>query len=189
MAPLRVGHDDSGVVEQQSGGAIEFHLRFLVSCHRRHQIRFDLRQRALILQDGGRRRYSGREFLLFGVECLAGEIDRGPGGINGSAVLLDIELRIADFDAHLVFELLQAHLGLAVFEFRAHLVSLGGAVAQWNIQSQSQTFIGRGRGNQLVQGRAVTDRASVAEGRRGFVFIETEVQCWRRNCRKWAPGD
>ena len=40
-----------------------------------------------------------------------------PFVLRASAVLLDIELCIAHFDAHLVLKLLQPYLGLAIFQF------------------------------------------------------------------------
>ena len=51
------------------------------------------------------------------------------------------ELRVAHFDAHLVFELLQPHLGLTIFQLGAYLVGLRGAVAQRDGQAQSDAFI------------------------------------------------
>jgi hypothetical protein len=61
---------------------------------------------------------------LIGVEGLAGQVDGGLRRLHGDPVLLHIELRVAYFDPHLIFQLQLSHLRLAVFEFGAHLVRL-----------------------------------------------------------------
>ncbi len=43
FAAFRVGHQDARVVQQQSSGAIQFHLGFFISGHGRHQRRLSLR--------------------------------------------------------------------------------------------------------------------------------------------------
>ena len=118
------------------------------------QGRFGSRQLALVLQNERRGRSAELIFLLLGVERLARQFDRGFGGVHAGAVLLHGELRVADLDAHLVFDLLQAHLGLAVFQFGADLNGLRRAVAQRNIQLQPNAFIGRSGVDQLIESSA-----------------------------------
>ena len=102
------------------------------------ETRFDspVVRRGGILQDGGLRGESDFQFLLIGVERLAGEVDRGLRCLHGGAVLFHVELRVADLDAHLILQLVQAHLRLAVFQFARAPGWIARAVAQRNIERQ-----------------------------------------------------
>ena len=62
------------------------------------------------------------------------EFDGRLRGSYAGLILLHGELRIPYFNANLVLDLLDTHLGLAEFQFRAHLCSLGRAVAYGNVQ-------------------------------------------------------
>ena len=83
-------------------------------------------------QRGGR----GSEliFLLFGVQGLFCVIDSCLRRSDAGTVLLHAELGVADFDADLILDLLQTHLGLLEFQFRTNLQGLRGAITQRNIQ-------------------------------------------------------
>ena len=105
-------------------------------------------------------------FLLISIERLAGEVDGVLGRLHRSAVLFHVKLRVAHFDAHLIFQLVQTDLGLAVFQFRANLVGLRFAITQWNVQREAYALVGSRRVDELVQGTAVADRAAVGERRR-----------------------
>ena len=76
------------------------------------------------------------------LEGLARQIYRRLRGLNRSPVLFYVELRIANFDAHLVFKLVLPNQSLAVFQLRAYLVGLGETIAEGNIQRKSDAFIG-----------------------------------------------
>ena len=129
FAALRVRNHDARMIEQQPGRAVQFDLRFLVSRHCRNQGRFGLRQRALVLQHQSCSRSAQSVFLLLCIQRLAAQINRGLSGSHAGAVLLYGELRIPHFDADLVFQLLQPHLRLAIFQFRPDLRRLGHAIA------------------------------------------------------------
>ena len=90
-------------------------------------------------------------FLLLGIERLLGIVHCGLGGGYTGAVLLHSKLGVADFDADLVFDLLQAHLGLLIFQFRADLHGLGGAVAQRDVELQANALVGVRGVHQLVE--------------------------------------
>ena len=104
------------------------------------------------------------------------QVNCGLRGSHTGAVLLHRELRVAHFDAHLVFQLLQSHLGLAIFQFRTDLRRLRHPIAQRNGQAQPHALVGSGRIHQLSQSIAVADRAATAEGRRGIGRIEAELK-------------
>ena len=88
-----------------------------------------MRQIPLRLQHQGCRGRTQGIFLLLGIQRLTCQLNGCLARCHAGAVLLHRELRIPNFDAHLVLELLQPHLGLPVFQFGAHLVCLGGPVA------------------------------------------------------------
>ena len=88
---------------------------------------------ALVLQYQRGSRGAELIFLLFGIERLASQFHGCACGIDAGTVLLHGELRIADFDAHLVFDLLQTHLCLAVFQLGPDLDGLSGAVSQRDV--------------------------------------------------------
>ena len=76
------------------------------------------------MQDEGRRRSAEPIFFLFGIERLLAQFDRSASRFDTGLVLLYGELCIADFDANLVFLLLQTHLRLAVFQLSSYLIGL-----------------------------------------------------------------
>ena len=116
LAPGRVVDADAVVIKQRPSSAVQFDARLLVGDRGIDQSRFGCRELALVLQNERRGRGAELIFLLLGIEGLACQFDRGFGGIHTGTVLLHCELRVADFDPHLVFDLLQPHLGLAVFQ-------------------------------------------------------------------------
>jgi len=93
------------------------------------QIRFRGGQRRGILKDGGLRGESDLQLLLLGIKSLACQVNGGLCGLYSCPVLIDVELGVTHFDAHLILELVQTHLSLAVFQLRAHLVGLRCAIA------------------------------------------------------------
>jgi len=182
LAAGGVGDVDSGVVEQQAGRAIEFDAGFLIRRFRRNQIRFAGRQGRSILQDRGLCGESYLEFLLIGVEGLAREIDCRLRSFDGRAVLLDVKLRIADLNAHLILKLMLADERLPIFEFGANLIGLRQAIADGNVQGEADAFVGSSGIDQLIQGSAIADRRCRAEYRRlrarcavGFDTLPVEV--------------
>ena len=81
LSSFSIGHDDSGVVEQQAGGPIQLHPRLLISCLSGNQIGFGGGQASLVLQYSRRVGDANRKFLLLGVQCLAGKINRSLGSL------------------------------------------------------------------------------------------------------------
>ena len=152
LPALGIGNQNPQTIQGKADGAIQFHPGLLISGHRRYQIRLRLCQVTLVLQhqrSGGRSK--GILFLL-GVQRLPAQFDRGSRRFHAGPVLLHGELGVAHFDAHLVLELLQAHLRLPVFQFGAHLVGLRCAVPERNGQAQSDTFIRSTRVEELPNG-------------------------------------
>ena len=45
------------------------------------------------------------------------ELDRRLRCLDSSPILPNVELRVAHFDPYLIFELVQPHLGLPIFQF------------------------------------------------------------------------
>src|SRR5258708_19739517 len=83
------------------------------------------------------------------------QLHRGFGGIHAGAVLLHGVLRVADLYAHLMYDLLKAHLGLAVFQFGANLHRLRGGVTQRDVETDPHSLVGRGRVDELIEGPTV----------------------------------
>ena len=144
LAARGVGDIDAGMVEQQSRGAIQFDARLLIGRLGRDQIRLAGSEYRGILQDRGGGGESDFQLLLIGIESLAGKVDRILRGLHGGTILLHVELRVAHFDAYLIFQLVQPHLCLAVFEFRAHLVGLRFPIAQRDVKRQANALVRRG---------------------------------------------
>ena len=94
-----------------------------------------MRQGALVLQHQGGGGGAQRILLLFSVQRLVAQVDRSLGRRYAGPVLLHGKLRVAHFNANLVFHLLQTHLRLAIFQFGTNLRCLGHPVAQRNVQS------------------------------------------------------
>ena len=65
--------------------------------------------------------------------------------------MLQCKLRVANLDANLVFDLLQPHLRLAVFQLGANLYGLGVAIAKRNVQSEPDAFVRRAGIDQIIQ--------------------------------------
>src|SRR5258708_25337094 len=80
------------------------------------------------------------------------------GGGEAGAILLLSELRVAHLNAKLIFNLLNAQLGLPVLEFRAHVRCLRGTVAERNVNRDARAFVGSSGIDELVQGAAIADR-------------------------------
>ena len=133
-------------------------------------------KRTLVLQyQRGRGRTQG-VFLLLGIERLVAQVNRSLRGRDARPVLCHRELRVADFDPDLVFQLLQPHLRLAIFQFRPDLGSLGYAVAQRDGQTQANSFIGSTGIDQLVQRAGIANRPTVAKWRSRLSRIETAIE-------------
>lgn len=141
LATGSVDDVDSVVVEQEAGGAIEFDTRLLIGGFGGYQIGLAGGEGGGILQNC---RLSGESYfqlLLIGIEGLPRKVDGRLCRLDCGAVLLHVKLRIADFDAYLIFQLVLADQGLTKFEFGAHLVGLRKAVANGNVQAQADSFI------------------------------------------------
>ena len=170
---------DAGVLERGADGALEFDARFLVGGHGRHQCGLGRGQTALGLQDGGRGRGAKLIFLLLGIERLLGVIHRSLGRGHAGAVLFDPELGVADLDADLVFDLLQAHQGLLIFQLRADLRGLSGAVADGNVELDADAFIGSGGVDELVQRSAIAHRSRDRDESPGSPRARAAKTGWR----------
>ena len=144
LAARGVGDVDAGMVEQQSRGAIQFDARLLIGRFGGDQIRLAGSEDRGILQDRRGGGESDFQLLLIGVESLARKVDRILRRLHCGTVLLHIELRVAHFDAYLIFQLVQSHLRLAVFEFRAHLVGLRFPIAQRDRKAEANALVRRG---------------------------------------------
>ena len=86
------------------------------------------------------------------------QIHRSLRGSYAGAILLHTKLRVAHLDTYLILDLLDAQLGLPVFEFRAHLYRLSGTISEWNVDRDSRALVGRTGIDQLIQCRSVADR-------------------------------
>ena len=142
LASGGVGDVDAGMLQKQSRRAVEFETRLFVRCLGRNQVRLASGQCGGVLQDGHLRGESYLQLLLIRLQSLPGQIDSGLRRLHCGPILFHIELRVADFDPHLIFKLMLAYLRLAVFELRAHLVRLRETIADGNIQRESHSFIG-----------------------------------------------
>ena len=120
----------------QTRSAVEFHDRFFISGHRRHEIRFRLRQIAVRLQHQITCGSAEGFLLLFDVKGLLGQIPCLASGFDPRPILQQGKLCIANFDPDLILQLLQMQLGLPIFQLGANLVGLGSAVAQRNVEIQ-----------------------------------------------------
>jgi hypothetical protein len=95
-----------GVIEQQSSGAIKFNPRLLVRSLCRDEIRLARGERSGILQDCSLCGEADSQFLLIGIQRLTRQVDGGLRRLHGCPILTHIELRIANFDADLILQLL-----------------------------------------------------------------------------------
>src|SRR5437762_284930 len=148
------------MIEEQAGGAIELGAGFLVRGHGGNERGFSLSQCCLILEDEGGGRSAECVLFLLGIERLVSKFHGGLRRFHGGAVLLDGELGVADLDANLVLELLNAHLRLAVFELGTNLRGLGDADADGDAELEPDAFVGLGAVYVLVESAAVADRGS-----------------------------
>lgn len=137
-----VGYVDMGVLQEEARGAIEFKQRFLEGGFGGNQVRLAGGQGSGILQDGSLRGEADFELLLIGLEGLTRQIYGRLRLQNRGPVLFYVELRVAHFDAHLVFQLVLANQRLAIFQLGAYLVRLRETIADGNIQRESHSFIG-----------------------------------------------
>src|SRR5207248_5038573 len=64
------------------------------------------------------------------------------GSDHARAVLFHRELRVADFDTHLILELQLTQFSLAIFELRSDLIGLCAAVTKRYVQLQPDAVIG-----------------------------------------------
>src|SRR5437660_6999289 len=152
------------MIEEQPGGTIEFGAGFLVRCHGGNERGFSLSQCCLILEDEGGGRSAERVLFLLGIERLVSKFHGRLRRFHGGAILLYRKLGVADLDANLVLELLNAHLRLAVFELRANLRGLGDAVADGDAELEPHPFVGLGGVYAMVESVSVADRGYTAGG-------------------------
>ena len=165
LAARGFGDVNVRVVEQQACGAIEFDARLFIRRFGGNQIRLGGSQDGSVLQDRSCGGESDFQLLLIGVERLAGKIDRILRRLHGSAVLSYVKLRVPHFDPHLILQLVQAYLGLTIFQFCTHLIGLRFAIPQRNVEGESNAFIGRCGVDELVQRSTVTDWTAIGKGR------------------------
>ena len=126
-----------------------------------------------LLQDVGAGGGAELVLLLFGDEALAGVVMLSLcGGYLGTVVGEGVT-GVDDLDADLGIELLQTHLGLPELHLRTRLVSLCGAIAQWDGEVGAYALVGRAVVDEIVEGGAVADGREGA-GRIGLASIEVE---------------
>ena len=162
---LGVGEQDAGMIEEQPGGTIEFGAGLLIRGHGGNERGFSLSQCCLILEDEGGGRSAERVLFLLGIERLVSKFHGRLRRFHGGAILLYRKLGVADLDANLVLELLNAHLRLAVFELGTNLRGLGDAVADGDAELEPHAFVGLGAVYELVESASVADRGYTAGGR------------------------
>ena len=107
MAAGGIVNTDAVVIQKLTGGTVQLDLRFFVGHHRIHQRRLRCGQLALILQYQRGGRCAELILFLLLVKRLPPQLHRGSSRIHTGAVLLDGELRVADFDGDLILNLLK----------------------------------------------------------------------------------
>jgi len=95
--------------------------------------------------------------------------------LHAGSILLQCELSVAHLNADLISKLLQTDLRLAIFQLGAHLVCLGLTIPDRNGKSQPDSFIWCGARDQLIQGRGVADRPTIAERGSSFGGVKAET--------------
>ena len=139
----RVLNLNSIIRQSRAGGAMQLDFRLLVGGVGVHQV--ELRQGEIALRG---QRLEGRSraqvlLLLHDGESLLGEVAGLARRLHTRAALLQCVLRVAHFDANLLLQLLLAKFCLAILQLGAVLISLGNAIANGNIQVQSDEVIRR----------------------------------------------
>ena len=125
--------------QSRAGGAVKFNFRLFVdaSWQSPDRVRASARSRCAVsvwkLDPAPR-----VLFFLHDVEGALRQIAGLAGRLHPRAGLLQRILRVADFDANLLLQLLQAQFGLAIFEFGAILIGLGDSIAKRDVQVQAQ---------------------------------------------------
>ena len=117
-------------VESACSGSIKSYLCLCVSALRGHFGRSRLRQIGLILDHEIIRRKSDVESLLFHSYGLLLKNAALNSGLVRRPSLLHGDIRIGDFQAHLILELLAPHLALPDLQFVANGICLGDAIPQ-----------------------------------------------------------
>src|SRR5262249_2899713 len=117
-------------------------------------VRLGLHQVALRLQDVEAGGCAELITFVLGVEALKGELAAFDCRFHARLVLLYRELGVAHVDIDGVLLLLESQLRLAVFQLRAHLVSLGGPVADGDVQRDARTLVRTTRVEQITEGIA-----------------------------------
>src|SRR5439155_24548420 len=158
LPALGVGEQDAGMIEKQPSGTIEVGAGFLVRCHGGNERGFSLSQGCLILQHERGGGSAKSVLFLLGVERLVSKFHGRLRRFHGGAILLYRKLGVADLDANLVLELLNAHLRLAVFELGTNLRGLGDAVADGGAELERHAFVWLGACYELVKCASVADR-------------------------------
>ena len=118
-------------VERARSGSIESHLRFCVSSSRGNFRRSRLGQKSLILDHEiirGESDVKSCLFYFYGLLLQNAALDRG---LIRRPSLLHGDIRVGDFQADLILELLAAQLALPDLQFVAKGIRLGNAIAQW----------------------------------------------------------
>src|SRR5262252_3047193 len=170
--------------KQEPGGAVEFDSGLFVRGFGRDQVRFSSSQGGSVLQNRDLGSESNFQLLLVGIEGLACQVDSRLGSLYCGAVLLHVELCVADFNAYLIFELVLEHEGLAIFQLGTYLVRLGQTIANRDIQSEANPSVGCGRVDQLVERFDVAHGIAASKRGRSGGRIEAEIAA-----RRGARGD
>src|SRR5438270_680039 len=137
-----------------AGDPVQFYARFLIGSHGGDHVGFRLRQIALRLQHEESRGGPQRILFLLGVERFRRQLAAFVGGGDAGAILLQRKLGVADVNANLVLELLKAQLGLAIFQLRAHMISLRRSITDGDAHGDAGAFIGRRAVKQISQSAA-----------------------------------
>src|SRR5205823_5994049 len=115
-------------------------------------------------------------FFLFAVERLLGQLLSILRRLQAGPVLLQGKLRVAHLHTDLIAQLLQAQLGLAVFELAADAIRLRGAVANGNDEVQTHALVGRAAVKKSGEGVRQTS-VKAATGRRRGRWRSAEQRC------------
>ena len=98
------------------------------------------------------------QLLHLGVEALLVEVVVGDGGVDRGTIVGERILLADDIHADLNVELLEHHLRLAIFNLRARLIGLRGAIAEGDVHGELDTLIRTAAVEEVAEDRAVTGR-------------------------------
>src|ERR1039457_3475710 len=131
--------------ERFRGGLVQLHLGFFVVGSGVENGRFRLGQIAGRLQYQSRSRGAMAKLLLLRYQALLGKVPGRHGRMQSGVILLYRNWGLPYLDGDGVLDLLQAHLGLAVFQLGAYLFGLRGPDRKSTRLNSSHLVISRAR--------------------------------------------